>query len=151
MKRILGLAALTLAILPQAFAQWGGTLRFCLRSEPKIFRPLEVDDEASETVRYLTGGVLIRINRYTQELEPNLATGWKLSDRGATITFHLRRDVRFSDGSPFSAADVAYTVKELNNPALHSSVSDEFHGSEGTVKADVLAPDVLAVRFSAPT
>jgi len=150
MKRTLGVAALTLAFLPQAFAQWGGTLRFCLRSEPKTFRPLEVDDEASATVRYLTGGVLIRINRYTQELEPNLATSWKLSDRGATITFHLRRDVRFSDGSPFSAADVAYTVKELNNPALHSSLSDEFHGSEGTVKADILAPDVVAVRFSAP-
>ena len=32
-----------------------GELRFCLRSEPKTFDPLKVEDDASVTVRYLTG------------------------------------------------------------------------------------------------
>ena len=41
-------------------AQTGGELRFCIRSEPKTFNPLLVEDDASETVRYLTGGVLLR-------------------------------------------------------------------------------------------
>ena len=58
-------------------------------------------------VRYLTGGVLIRINRYTQEPVPSLAVSWQISDGGAKITFHLRHEVHFSNGSPFSAADVA--------------------------------------------
>jgi peptide/nickel transport system substrate-binding protein len=150
MKRLLALAAVAILGVSQAPAQWGGSLHFCLRAEPKTFHPLEVEDEASETVRYLTAGVLIRINRYTQELEPNLALSWKLSDGGATITFRLRRDVRFSDGSSFSAADVSYTIKELNNPALHSPLADEFRGSGGDVKAEVLAPDTIAVRFSTP-
>ncbi len=69
MKRLLGIFAFTAAGL---YAQWGGELRFCLRSEPKTFNPLMVEDEASETVRYLTDGVLIRVNRQTQELEPEL-------------------------------------------------------------------------------
>jgi peptide/nickel transport system substrate-binding protein len=150
MKRTLAFAALALIVAAHASAQWGGSLRFCLRSEPKTFQPLEVNDEASETVRYLTAGTLIRINRYTQELEPNLALSWKVSEGGAKITFRLRQDVRFSDGSPFSAADVAYTVKAINNPALHSSLADVFRGSGGEVKAEILARDTIAVRFTTP-
>ena len=140
MKRTLALALLTAGI---AAAQWGGSLRFCLHAEPRTLHPLEADDQSSETVRYLTGGVLIRINRYTQELDAGLARSWKVSDGGARITFKLRQGVRFSDGSPFSAADVAYTIRELNNPALHSAVADEFRGT----KAEILAPDTVAVRF----
>ena len=41
-------------------------LRLCLRSEPGTLNPLMVDDDAAELVRYLTGGVLIRLNRVTQ-------------------------------------------------------------------------------------
>ena len=149
MRRACALTAIILVAGVQAPAQWGGSLRFCLRSEPKTFHPLEVDDEASETVRYLTGGVLIRINRYTQELEPSLAVSWKISDGGAKITFRLRRDVRFSDGSPFSAADVAYTIKAVNDPTLHSPLADAFRPSGGDVKSEVLAPDTIAVRFGA--
>jgi len=104
MKRLPVILALTAAGL---FAQWGGELRFCLRSEPKTFNPMMVEDEASETIRYLSGGVLIRVNRQTQELEPELATGWKISARGQSITLQLRQGVVFSDGTPFSAEDVA--------------------------------------------
>src|SRR5258706_13087136 len=109
MKRLFIIATVTLLAASYAPAQWGGSLRFCLRSEPKTFQPVEVDDEASETVRYLTGGVLIRINRYTQELEPNLATSWKISEGSAKVTFDWRRDGSFSDGSPFSGADAPDT------------------------------------------
>ena len=150
MKRAAMLAAIALIAAGQISAQWGGSLRLCIGVEPKTFHPLEVDDEASELVRYLTSGVLIRIDRYTQEPVPSLAVSWKISDGGTKITFHLRHDVRYSDGSPFSAADVAYTVKQLNNPALHSPFADEFRASGGEIKTEVLAPDTVAVRFANP-
>src|SRR5437660_3205446 len=85
-----------------AFAQSGGELRFCLHSEPKTFNPLLAEDDPSEAIRYLTGGVLVRLNRQTQQLEPELATAWKISNQGKTIAFHLRSNVRFSDGTPFT-------------------------------------------------
>ena len=66
-----------------------GELRFCLRTDPKTFDPLLAAEEASETVRFLTGGVLIRLNRSTQELEPELAESWKLQDSGKRIDFRL--------------------------------------------------------------
>ena len=101
------LALLTLlALAPLVGAQTGGELRFCLHSEPKTFNPILVEDEASESIRYLTGGVLIRLNRRSQALEPALATSWAISRDRRTITFHLRQEVHFSDGTPFSSEDV---------------------------------------------
>jgi peptide/nickel transport system substrate-binding protein len=139
-----------LLVAPPSRAQQGGELRFCLRSDPKTFNPLEVADDASETVRYLTGGVLIRVNRLTQEAEPELATSWKISDAGRTISFRLRDNVRFSDGTPFSADDVAYTVQQLMDPALHSPTGDSFRSGEGKVQTRVMAPNRVTITFPAP-
>jgi len=133
-----------------AFAQSGNELRFCLRAEPKTFDPLKVDDDASLTLRYLTGGVLIRANRQTQALEPELAESWKVSKDGKEITFKLRQGLRFSDGSPFSAEDVAFTVNRLMNPALHSSTGDAFRSGNSTVATKILGPNQISVTFSAP-
>jgi len=133
-----------------ASAQSGGQLRFCLRSEPKTFNPVLVADDASETVRYLTGGVLIRLNRLTQQLEPELATSWKVGDNGRTISFKLRQNVRFSDGTPFSAEDVAYTMDRLMDPGLHSPTGDAFRSGEGKVITQVAGKNQITVTFPAP-
>ena len=84
-----------------AAAQSGGELRFCLHSEPKTFDPLKVEDDASVSIRYLTGGVLLRLNRQTQALEPELAQSWKVSKDGRQITFKLRGGVRFPTARRF--------------------------------------------------
>ena len=133
-----------------ASAQSGGQLRFCLRSEPKTVNPVLVADESSETVRYLTGGVLMRLNRLTQQLEPELATSWKISDNGKTITFRLRQNVRFSDGSSFSAVDVAETIQRLMDPGLHTPTGDSFRSAEGKVITQVTGKNQIAVTFPAP-
>jgi peptide/nickel transport system substrate-binding protein len=125
-------------------------LRFCLRADPKTFNPLLVEDESSSTVRYLTGGVLIRLNRYTQELEGELATKWKVSENGRRIDFELRHGVRFSDGAPFTCQDVAYTMRQLMDPALHSPVGDAFRSAPGEVETNCVGPSAATVRFPAP-
>jgi peptide/nickel transport system substrate-binding protein len=138
-----------LSTLP-AFAQSGGELRFCLRGEPKTFDPILVDDEASENVRYLTGGVLIRLNRQTQALEPGLATAWQVSKDGRKITFHLRKGLSFSDGTPFTSEDVAYTMRRLMDPQTHSSTGDAFRSGQGAVDVQTPARDVAVITFPAP-
>jgi peptide/nickel transport system substrate-binding protein len=132
------------------FAQSGGELHFCLRSEPKTLNPLLAADDASETIRYLTGGVLVRVNRLTQELEPELATSWKVTNGGKTITFQVRDGLRFSDGTPFSADDVAYTMQQLMDPALHSPTGDAFRSSDGKVETEVLPKNRVRITFPAP-
>src|SRR5581483_9930020 len=133
-----------------AHAQSGGELRFCLYSEPKTFNPLLTADDHSETIRYLTGGALMRLNRMTQQLEPELATSWKVNKDGRTITFKLRDGLRFSDGTPFSANDVAFTIEQLMDPALHSPTGDMFRSGEGRVQVRVLSPNRVSATFPAP-
>ena len=131
-------------------AQTGGELRFCLRAEPKTFNPALVDDEPSETIRYLTGGVLIRMNRLTQKPQPALATEWKVSPDGKRISFKLREGVHYSDGTSFSADDVAYSMQQLIDPALHSSTGDAFRSGEGAVTTRVTSPTAVEIIFPAP-
>ena len=147
--RCLSLFLLMGVFLP-ARGQSGGELHFCLHGEPKTFNPVLVDDEASENVRYLTGGVLIRLNRQSQALEPALATSWEISKDRRTITFHLRKDLHFSDGTPFTAEDVAYTMKLLMDPQTHSPTGDAFRSGEGSLEVRTPAADLVVITFPAP-
>jgi len=147
---VLGLFILVVLGSSSVLAQSGGELRFCLRSEPKTFNPLLAADDSSETIRYLTGGVLMRVNRLTQELEPELAESWKVTNGGKTITFQLHDGLHFSDGTAFSADDVAFTIQQLMDPALHSPTGDSFRAGEGTVETRVLPKNRVAITFPAP-
>ena len=130
--------------------QNGGELRLCLRAEPKTLNPLLVADESSEAIRYLTGGVLIRVNRVSQALEPELAVSWSVSKDGRSITLQLREGVSFSDGTPFSAEDVAYTFRMLMDPAVHSPTGDSFRSGAGPCAAQVEAGNRVSITFPAP-
>jgi peptide/nickel transport system substrate-binding protein len=98
----------------------------------------------------LTGGVLIRLNRYTQQLEPELATKWKVSENGRRIDFVLRQKVRFSDGTPFTCQDVVYTIEQLMDPALHSPTGDSFRSAPGPVETKCTGPSSVTARFPGP-
>lgn len=141
---------LGLSFAPSGRGQAANELRFCVHGEPKTFNPILVDDEASENIRYLTAGVLIRVNRETQVLEPGLAESWQVSRDGRKITFHLRKGIYFSDGTPFSAEDVAYTMRLLMDPATHSPTGDAFRSAEGKVDVQTPSADVAVITFPAP-
>ena len=46
-------------------------------------------------------------------MEPSLAESWEHSGDGLTWTFHLRDDVRWHDGTPFTAHDVEFTFNRI--------------------------------------
>jgi peptide/nickel transport system substrate-binding protein len=53
-------------------------------------------------------------------VHPWLATSYAWSNNGQTVTFQIRNGVQWSDGKPFSAADVAFTLNLLkDNPSLN--------------------------------
>ncbi|HLW75523.1 MAG TPA: ABC transporter substrate-binding protein [Bryobacteraceae bacterium] len=137
-------------VLIPALSIHAAELRFCLRTEPKTFDPALVEDDASQAIRYLTGGVLMRVNRATQELEPELALSWKIGENGRAIALKLRENVRFSDGSPFTSGDVAFTFKRLMDPAMHSATGDTFRSGEGKFEATPDDPYKITLRFPAP-
>ncbi len=149
-KTILIVSALSLVPIGilNAQATAGSTqMAWSLKYDPKTLDPAKVDDQASEMVRYLTGGVLLRINRRTQQLEPALAESWSLSPDGRLVVLHLRSGLRFSDGSPLGALDVASTLKRVLDPATAAPVAEEFL-SPHDVSVDT--PDSLTVRVHLP-
>ena len=149
-RRLFFLVLVVGIVCDTAIAQDRNQLRICLGAQPKTFNPLLVADEASETIRYLTGGVLVRLNRKSQQLEPELATSWRVNRTGNAISFTLREGVRFSDGSPFSAGDVAFTVGQLMDPALHSPTGDSFRSGEGKVTTRSEGRNRITITFPAP-
>ncbi|HST17275.1 MAG TPA: ABC transporter substrate-binding protein [Gaiellaceae bacterium] len=57
---------------------------------------------------------LLQPNATATKLLPDLATSWKVSNGGKTYTFKLR-SAKFSDGSPVTAADAAYSILRAKN------------------------------------
>ena len=140
------LAALVSTGLP---ASASGELRFALRAEPKTLDPLMASDAPSELIRYLTAGALIHIDRHSGKPVSELAESWKTSDAGRTITFKLRSGLRFSDGTPFSSADVIFTVKRLRE-MQHSATADSFRIGGSLPTAESLGPQTVAFHFAVP-
>ncbi len=124
-------------------------LRFSLTGEPRSFDALHVSDQRSEIVRYLTGGVLLRINRVTDRLEPQLAASWKVTDGGRAIAFHLRPGLKFSDGSPLTAADAARTFNTALDPKQASPAGDTFRAADPP-RANATSPLDVTVRYREP-
>jgi peptide/nickel transport system substrate-binding protein len=131
----------------QAAPRLPGELAWAIRYDPKTFDPAKVDEQASELVRYLTGGVLLRINRQTQHLEPQLAESYSVSPAGTLIVFKLRGGLRFSDGAALTSEDVASSIRRVLAPETHAIVAEEFL-SPGEVTIDT--PDRLTVRVHLP-
>lgn len=75
----------------------------------KNFNPLL----SESAVRWPTqGGIyepLLIFNLINGETVPWLATAWQFSDDSLSLTFTIREGVTWSDGTPFTAADVAFT------------------------------------------
>ena len=119
-------AVSAMACSGQAAPRLPGELAWTIGYDPKTFDPAKVDDQESELVRYLTAGVLLRFNRSTQKVEPQLAESWSLSPDGKIITFKLRADLHFSDGSTLTAKDTAWSIRRVLVPATAAPVAEEF-------------------------
>ena len=122
-------------------------LAWAIRYDPKTFDPAKVDDQASEMVRFLTGGVLLRWNRTTQQPEAELATSWSTSPDGRTLTFHLRDHLHFSDGTSLTSKDVAWSLKRVLDPATAAPVAEEFLLPQ---QISIDTPDALTIRLLLP-
>jgi peptide/nickel transport system substrate-binding protein len=99
------------------------TLVASLRSEPAHYNRYVEETAASDLVSLLTDGRLIRLNRATDAIEPALADSWTRSADGLTYTFRLRPDVKFSDGVPFTSADVLFSARVLYDPGVNSALA----------------------------
>jgi len=114
----------------------GGLIVATVRAEPRSFNRFIFGDTTAAAIETLILARLVRINPLTREVEPWLAERWDTTDQ-LRYVLHLRPNVQFSDGTPFTAADVVFTFKALYDPKVDSILANalKFDGKEIAVQA----------------
>lgn len=103
----------------------GGNLIVSISSDPSNFNRMLTPVLAGAMVTERLSADLVHINRSDFRLEPALATHWESDKNGKAYTIHLRRGVRFSNNTPFTADDVIFTWQVLTDPNVPNSMSGQ--------------------------
>src|SRR5437667_2587051 len=89
------------------------TITYYMQSEPISFDSADVYDLWSFVTLQNTYDTLVGYDRDTLNLVPDLASSWTATPDGLHYTFNLRTDVKFADGSNFTANDVYTSFKRI--------------------------------------
>jgi peptide/nickel transport system substrate-binding protein len=101
-----------------------GSVVMIIESSPNNLDLRVGTDAQSERVGGQIFDALVKKDEH-YELQPWLATSWEQPD-ALTWVFHLRDGVRFHDGRPLEAADVAYTIESLIDGSLVTAKGGSF-------------------------
>ncbi len=127
----------------------GGELVLSTISDPKSFNPILAKETSTTIITNHIFEGLTRTNGITTEVEPNLAERWEVDPEGLVWAFYLRKNVRWSDGKPFTADDVVFTFNRLiYNPEIPNSARDIFTIEGKEFKVEKVGKFI--VRFTLP-
>ncbi len=111
----IGLTAFAAALsLSASFAEAAGVLSIGRREDSTTFDPIKSAQNVDNWVFSNVFDVLIRVDKTGTKLEPGLAESWTVSEDGLTYTFKIR-DAKFSDGSPVTAEDAAFSLLRIRD------------------------------------
>jgi len=143
MRRGLALAmvaSLLLVLTSCRRANAPDTLNFLIESSPNNLDLRQGTDAQSERVGALIYDALVRKDDH-YNLQPWLATSWERPD-AQTWIFHLRSGVRFHDGKPMTADDVAWSIESMTNGALITAKGGAFADVASVTVRDPLTVEV---------
>ncbi len=104
---------------PAGEAKVGGTFRFAQTQEADTLDPQKTNMIAAANVLQFLGAALVNLDA-DAKVVPWLAKSWDVSEDGLVWTFHLRDDVKFTNGDPLTAKDFEFTYKRAMNPETAS-------------------------------
>ncbi|GAB4163990.1 MAG: peptide-binding protein [Geothermobacteraceae bacterium] len=113
-------------------------------AEPSNLLPILATDAASSDINGLVYNGLVRYDK-NLVLEGELAESWEISPDNLTITFHLRKGVKWHDGAPFTSADVLFTYQLYIDPDTPTAYAEAY---KQVLKAE--APDPYTFRVTYP-
>lgn len=126
----------------------GGVLRIALRAEPKTFNPVIALDAPSRDVIRRLHADLITIDRASQKTVPSLAESWSVA--GNQYTLKLRKNVRFSDGAPFTADDVLFSFAVYADEKIRSPQRDLLLIRNQPIDVKKLDPHTVTFQLPGP-
>jgi peptide/nickel transport system substrate-binding protein len=104
-------------------------------SDVRTLVPILASDSASSDI---CGMVFNGLTKYDKDVHiiGDLAQSWDILEDGLVILFHLRKDVRWHDGMPFTARDVLFTYNKLIDPKVKTPYSGDFERIKSIEAAD---------------
>ena len=121
----------------------GGVLVTASFADAQNLNPILASDSASFWAIGRIFGSMIDTDHLTGANIPgDLAEGWEISDDGLTVTFHLRKGLKWSDGEDFNAEDVVFTFEALMSGEVESPRLDNV-----SLVESIEAPDDYTVVF----
>ncbi|MBF0515895.1 MAG: peptide-binding protein [Nitrospirae bacterium] len=104
---------------------YGGTLVEGTTAEPSVLIPVLAGDSTSHAV---AGNIFNGLVKYAPDLSTvgDLAQSWEVSPDGLTITFHLRKGIRWSDGVPFTSEDVLFGYQTIISDKTPTPYKEDF-------------------------
>ena len=97
-----------------SIAEAAGVLTIGRREDSTTFDPIKTAQNIDFWVFSNVYEVLVRVDKSGSKLEPGLADSWTVSEDGLTYTLKIR-DAKFSDGSPLTAADAAFSLLRIRD------------------------------------
>ena len=133
----------------EAAVKAGGTLKTGIVAPAAELDPIKIADEGGLGILGQAGDYLTWSDN-NLHLQPRLAESWKPNGDGSVWTFKIRSGVKFNDGSPMTADDVAATMNRLADTKVGSNSLSTFNGvlSKGGAKA--VDPTTVEFRLDAP-
>ncbi len=122
-REFVGLSAAALAGLAVAGVKPGqvlaadeasSTVIVSAKTDPKSWCPSTIADDGSYNMVQNMFHRLTKLDASKKAI-PDAAESWETSDDGLTITFHLRQDLKWTDGEPLTAEDAAYTFQTIRD------------------------------------
>lgn len=84
-------------------------------------------------------------------VRPALAESWDIAPDGSSLTFHLRKDVKFHSGNPLTAADVVWSMRRILHLNLaQASVWKSYGFSKDNIDKQVTALDDYTLQIALP-
>ncbi len=113
-----------LSLLIAAKLLFSSTLHLSISANPSRINPILATDSASGTI---AGWVFNSLITYDKDgkIKNELAESYEFLD-DTTLIFHLRKDIKWHDGVPFSAKDVVFTYKTIISPKIFTPYASEF-------------------------
>jgi peptide/nickel transport system substrate-binding protein len=140
-------ALLALSACQPEAGRRGATVLFASGADLQSINPLLTQHPLARQVqRYV---LLTTLVRYDSALapQPYLAREWRWSEDRRRLTFTLHRMVRWHDGVPTTAGDVAWTLSRARDPATGYPRLTELAGLEA---AEAPNDSTVALRFTQP-
>src|SRR6056297_1079310 len=126
--------------------EYGGTFIEASIGDASTLLPVLASDSASSSINGLVYNGLVRYDK-NLKIVGELAESWEISADNLKIVFHLRKDVTWHDGEPFTADDVKFTYNLYIDPKTPTAYAEAF---KQVTRVEVPDPHTFVVHYSRP-